>query len=164
MITIKRLETEDEIKGKAFVHWQAWREAYTGLVDQAFLDGRTLQAAEQRARQAFENGSPTLIAKDGNRVVGFVSYGCYRGDDLADAGEVYAIYILKAYYGKGVGYALMSKALEELKDYRQVAVWVLAENARAIRFYQRCGYRFDGRRQNIPLGKPIAEARMILRR
>ena len=27
-MTIKPLETEEEIKGKAFVHWQAWKEAY----------------------------------------------------------------------------------------------------------------------------------------
>ena len=30
---IKRLETKDEIKGKAAVHYQAWKEAYVGLVN-----------------------------------------------------------------------------------------------------------------------------------
>ena len=161
MIVIKNLETEDEIKGKAYVHWKAWKEAYRGLIDQNFLDCRTLEMAEQRAMTAFHNGYKTLIAKDENRVIGFADYGAYRGDDLNDAGEVYAIYILEEYYSKGIGFALMNKALEELKENKQAAVWVLENNERAIRFYKRCGFDFDGKRQSITLGKPVIEARMI---
>ena len=40
---IKRLETKDEIKGKAAVHYQAWKEAYVGLVNQDHLDRRTME-------------------------------------------------------------------------------------------------------------------------
>ena len=162
MVMIKLLETEDEAKGKAYVHWQAWKEAYTGLIDQAFLDGRTVEMSEKIALRAFENGYPTILAKDGDRVIGFADYGAYRGEDLADAGEVYAIYILKAYYGQGVGYTLMRTALEALKQYRQVAIWVLEGNARAIRFYTQCGFRFDGKKQALALGTPVTEVRMIL--
>ena len=155
------METEDEIRGKAYVHWKAWKEAYTGLIDQSFLDGRTLETAEERALKAFQNGYKTLIAKDENRVIGFADYGPYRGDDLTEAGEVYAIYILKEYYGKSVGYALMNKALEELKAYDQAVVWVLEGNERAIRFYKRCGFQADGKEQEITLGEPVTEIRMI---
>ncbi|MBQ6508023.1 MAG: hypothetical protein IJI07_00985 [Flexilinea sp.] len=70
MINIKHMETEDEIKGKAYVHWKAWQEAYAGLIDRDFLDGRTLETAEERALKAFRNGYKTLIAKDGDRVIG----------------------------------------------------------------------------------------------
>ena len=164
MIVIKRAENEDEIRGKAFVHWKAWQEAYTGLVDQGFLDGRTLEKSERFALRAFENGYATLVARDGDRVIGFADYGAYRSDDLEDAGEVYAIYILKAYYDKGAGYALMSRAVGELKEYRKIAVWVLDNNERAIRFYKRFGYRFDGKRQTLQLGTPVTESRMILER
>ena len=161
MINIKHMETEDEIKGKAYVHWKAWQEAYAGLIDRDFLDGRTLETAEERALKAFRNGYKTLIAKDGDRVIGFADYGPYRGDDLTDAGEVYAIYILKEYYGKSVGYALMNKAIEALKADSQTVVWVLEGNERAIRFYKRCGFLSDGKKQIITLGKPVTEIRMI---
>ena len=166
-MTIKPLETKAEIKGKAFVHWQAWREAYQELIDQTFLDGRTLEKSEQVALRAFQDGYPTFVAKDGERVVGFVDYGAYWDEDLPreglmDAGEVYAIYILKAYYGQGVGYALLREALKALSSYQQVAVWVLEGNARAIRFYTRCGFRFDGKKQALALGTPVTEVRMIL--
>ena len=48
----------------------------------------------QSAQRAFDNGIATLIAKDGERVVGFADFGRYWVDDLQDAGEVYAIYIM----------------------------------------------------------------------
>ena len=160
---IKRLETKDEIKGKAAVHCQAWKEAYVGLVNQDFLDGRTMEMSLQSAQRAFDNGITTLIAKDRERVVGFADFGRYWLDDLHDAGEVYAIYVLKEYYGKGIGYALMKKALDALSEYPQTAVWVLTGNERAIRFYKRCGFEFDGQKKEIELGTPATEARMILR-
>ena len=96
-------------------------------------------------------------------MVGFADFGRYWLDDLHDAGEVYAIYVLKEYYGKGIGYALMKKALDALSEYPQTAVWVLTGNERAIRFYKRCGFEFDGQKKEIELGAPATEARMILR-
>ena len=161
---IKRLETIDEINGKAIVHCQAWKEAYAGLLDPAFLDGRTAEMSRQRAQRAFDGGISTFAAKDEARVIGFADYGPYRWDDLPDAGEIYAVYVLKEYYGRGIGYALMCKALEALKDYGQIAVWVLEGNERAIRFYTRLGFQFDGRKQTLRLGTEVSEARMILKR
>ena len=37
-LEIKQMETDAEIKGKAYVHWKAWHEAYPGMVDQGYLD------------------------------------------------------------------------------------------------------------------------------
>ena len=162
-MSIKLLETKDEIKGKAAVHCQAWKEAYVGLVNQDFLDRRTMEMSLQSAQRAFDNGITTLIAKDRERVVGFADFGRYRLDDLRDAGEIYAIYILKEYYGKGIGFALMKKALDALSEYPQTAVWVLTGNERAIRFYKRCGFEFDGQKKEMEWGAPATEARMILR-
>ena len=53
---------------------------------------------------------------------------------------------------------------EMTKDYRRVAVWVLEGNERAIGFYTRFGYRFDGKKQALTLGTAVTEARMILDR
>ena len=37
-IIIKRMETDEEIRGKAFVHWKSWHETYPGFVSQEYLD------------------------------------------------------------------------------------------------------------------------------
>ena len=160
-VIIKKMKTDDEIKGKAYVHYQAWQEAYPGLIDQNYLDAMSEQKCEEIAYKWPDN---ILVAKDGERVVGFVGYGKCRNEDLDNAGEVFAIYVLADYYGKGVGKSLMDATLELLKDYRQVAVWVLQGNERAIRFYEKCGFRFDGKSQAITLGTPVTELRMVLKK
>ena len=104
------------------------------------------------------------MAKDGERVIAFCGYGSYRDDSLPDTGEIFALYVLSGYYGTGAGVLLMKEALELLRRYPAVALWVLADNRRAIRFYEKQGFVPDGAEQSVVLGKPLAEIRMILRR
>ena len=158
-IIIKQMESDDEIRGKAYVHWRSWQEAYSGLIDQTYLDNLSL---EKHTEAAFRWTDNTLVAKDNNSVIGFVGYGACRDESLTEAGEVGAIYILKEYYDKKIGYALMRAALEKLSEYKRIAVWVLEGNHRAIKFYERCGFRFDGTKKQIKLGTMNTEIRMIL--
>ncbi len=118
-IVIKKMSSDAEIRGKAYVHWKAWQEAYPGIVAQSYLDRLTLKKCESIAYQWPDN---ILVAKDGENVVDFVGYGKYRNSELPNTGEVYAIYVLKRYYGQGVGALLMREALKQLSDYPQVAV------------------------------------------
>lgn len=157
-IIIKKMETEAEWLEKAQVQWQAWQETYTGLVDQSFLDALSVEKlAEKRPR----GGEDILIAKDGSQVVGFVVFGAYGDERQTEMGEIYAIYILRAYYDRGVGYALMKAAVSRLRNCARIALWVLKGNERAIKFYQRFGFRFDGVEQLIDLGSEKTELRMI---
>lgn len=158
-IVIKPMETDSEIKGKAYVHWQSWQEAYPGIVAQSYLDKLTLEKCESIAYKWLDN---ILVAKDDDQVVGFVGFGKYRNDELPNAGEVFSLYVLSTYYGRGIGYRLMQEALKRLTNYPKVAVWVLKDNQRAIHFYERCGYRFDGREETILLDSPVTEVRMNL--
>ena len=157
-ITIKKMETADEIRGKAFVHWKSWHEAYPGLVDQGYLDAMTLEKIE---KNSFRWPYNMLVAKDGDRVIGFTCYGECRDEDMPDAGEVIAIYTLSEYYGTGVGQKLMAAALDKL-DNPRIVLWVLKGNGRAIRFYEKCGFRMDGSEKELTLGTPVTAVRMIL--
>ena len=155
---IKKMETDAEITGKAYVTWKSWHEAYTGLIDQSYLDALTLEKCEQTARRWPDT---TFIAKHGERVIGFSAYGNYRGDDLESAGEIVAVYVLKEYYGTGAGRLLMDRALSML-DQTKVALWVLKGNGRAIRFYEKCGFHFDGAEKTQDIGSSVTEKRMVL--
>lgn len=155
---IKKMESEDEINGKAYVHYRSWHETYTGLIDGKYMEGITIEKCTEIAYQWPDN---LLVAKDGDKVIGFVGYGAYRDNTLPDHGEIFAIYVLKEYHGKGVGYTLINTAFQKLSEYKKVAVWVLNGNDRAIRFYQRYGFDLDGMEQKIKLGTPITELRMI---
>lgn len=158
---IKAMESEDEITGKGAVHYESWHETYAGLIDAAYIEKLTLERCIAAAHKWPDN---ILVAKDGEKVVGFAGYGAYRDDTLPGCGEVFALYVLAAYHGQGLGYALMNAAVEKLSAYGKTAVWVLKGNERAIRFYERYGFRFDGTEAEIMLGTPNTEQRMIYKR
>lgn len=125
----------------------------------SLFDERTIEKCEEMALNTMDT---TIIAKDGERVIGFVQYGKYNYDDLEDAGEIIALYVLADYYGKGIGYRLMQEAMQYLSDYPQIALFVIKDNQRAIDFYTRYGFRFDGQEGMTQIGATVA--RMVLKR
>ena len=157
VITVKQMETPEEIEGKSLVHWQTWREAYDDLLPAEFQETLTLEKCRFFSQKYPEN---TLIAMDGKKVVGFISYGNFR-DETIQAGEIIALYVLKDYYGKGVSKQLMHAAFVALDQFSEIYLWVLKDNKRAIAFYQKMGFTFDGQEQILKLGKPVKELRMM---
>jgi ribosomal protein S18 acetylase RimI-like enzyme len=73
-----------------------------------------------------------------------------------------AIYVLSEYYSSGVGFQLMSESLKKLNEYNKIIVWVLKDNERAISFYEKLGFKFDGKEKTLKLVTDIVERRMIL--
>lgn len=157
-ITIKPMQTAEEADGKAYVHWKAWHETYSGLIDTDYLAKHTLEKCKAVALRASDT---VFVAKDGERVIGFVGFGAYRDKSVTDLGEVYGIYVLKEYQKQGIGYALMNAAVEGLSGYVKIALWVLHGNEKAISFYKRYGFRFDGAEMPVTMGTPNVELRMI---
>ena len=157
VITVKQMETPEEIEGKSLVHWQTWREAYDNLLPAEFQETMTLDRCRFFSQKYPEN---TLIAMDGKKVVGFISYGNFR-DEAIQAGEIIALYVLKDYYGKGVSKQLMHAAFVALDQFSEIYLWVLKDNKRAIAFYQKMGFTVDGQEKILELGKPVKELRMV---
>lgn len=86
-VIIKKMETDDELRGKAFAHWKSWHEAYPGIISREYLDSHTLDRCE---KLAFRWGGNILVAKDGDQVVGFIGYGD-RAEEAPDTGSVFRI-------------------------------------------------------------------------
>lgn len=144
-IIIKTMETDEEIRGKAYVHWRGWHDAYPGLVSEEYLRKLTLEACEKKAFAWRDN---LLVAKDGERVAGFVGYG-NRGEEEPDTGEIFALYILKEYWGTGVGQMLLEASLDRLSAYPKIALWMVKGNTRAFRFYEKHGFHPSGREKQV---------------
>ena len=158
-IIIKKMETDEEIRGKAFVHWRSWHEAYPELVSSDYLDRMTLEKCETLAFRWKDN---ILVAKDNGKVVGFVGYG-NRGTEASDTGEIFALYVLSDYYGTGLGLRLMEEGMRRLVQYKRICLWVLKDNRRAIRFYEKCGFAPDGAEMYNETVS-AAEIRMVMER
>ena len=155
---IKPMETEAEMLGKARVHWNSWQDTYAGLIPASYLEKLTLEKCTEIARRWPDN---ILVAKDGETVVGFAGFGISRDEDLPDTGELFALYVLKEYQRQGVGSALTREVFSRLADFQKIALWVLKGNERAVRFYEKTGFRFDGTEKELTLGEPRTEQRMV---
>ncbi len=158
---IKPMETDAEIEGKGYVHYITVREAYEFLLPAEYLERQTLEKCISAAKVHPQN---TFVAKDGERVIGFCCYNECQDEGMEGSGEVYALYVLAEYYGNRVGYELMTAAIERLSAYDRIYVWVLKGNERAINFYKKYGFCFDGTQAEIKLGEPRIKLRMVYTR
>lgn len=138
---IIRAATDHDAPALAELHLDVWDEAYTGLVPQSLLDARRARPLRQRAERwrLVMTQVPSWVAVQGGTLVGFVTAG--SGRDGSGALEVMALYVRASVYGRGVGHALLHTAIGDQPAY----LWVLDGNARAIAFYERQGFDFDGR-------------------
>ncbi|GAB97023.1 GNAT superfamily N-acetyltransferase [Kineosphaera limosa] len=126
------------------MHVQAWRESYTGIIDQQVLDDMDPQLRARRWREWLaQPQSPTQLFigfdPDG-RLVGMVSVGPARDEDSPTGEELWAINVLAAAKGSGLADALLLTALGD----RPASMWVLRDNPRAHGFYARYGFAPDG--------------------
>jgi GNAT superfamily N-acetyltransferase len=146
MLEIRPL-TEADVDPVAVLHVRTWQAGYAGIVPAEVLDAMDpAMLAEHRRTRPEPPGAQTVVADDNGTIVGFASFGPYRAEDKAEAGEVYAIYVDPDHWGTGAGRALMDRAKTELAaaGYTEMRLWVFTDNSRARRFYERAGLAPDG--------------------
>ena len=150
---IRRATVEDAHR-VATIHVEAWRAAYRGVVPDSVLERQSVEK-----RQAFwsnqigSGSSHTLVAEDQGNVVGWIDFGKCRDADAQADSEVYAIYLEPMWFRRGIGSALWGSMLEQVRrdGQRRVAVWVLADNHPARRFYEAMGGKKDDVREKSEL-------------
>jgi GNAT superfamily N-acetyltransferase len=143
----------------AELHLDVWEEAYADLIAPEILAARRASPGARvelwRAVLAHPTGT-VLVAEGSGRLVGFVSTG--PGRDAVDPGlpalELMALYVRAEVYGAGVGHSLFEAAVGAASAY----LWVLDGNERAVAFYRRQGFRFDGATRSDEVG---IELRMV---
>ncbi len=162
-ISIRPASEEDSPKLGA-VHVEAWRESYPDLVPAAMLASLSVESRTSMWRHILSgDGGPNktmvFLAETNRQLAGFASCGLQRSEQLqADgyAGEISAIYVLKAFQNRGFGRQLMAAAGASLgrRGLTAAALWVLKDNHQARRFYERLGgrqvsSREDGRGEHV---------------
>ena len=150
------ITTETEMDEKGYVHWKSWHETYKDLMPDDYLKSITLEKCIKMAHKFPQN---TLLLKSDGNVVGFSCIG--KNCDTENTNEIIAIYLLKEYQGKGLGYALMNKSLSMLPPNARIILWVLNDNEKAINFYKKVGFDFNGNKKLLSFG---TELQMELKR
>jgi ribosomal protein S18 acetylase RimI-like enzyme len=89
-----------------------------------------------------------LVAESRGQLVGFTAVGPTRDpdNDPRIVGELKIIIVNAADRGAGIGSGLITAGEREMRDseFSAATLWVIPENARAVRVYERCGWSSDG--------------------
>jgi GNAT superfamily N-acetyltransferase len=146
MITI-RPATADDAAAIARVHVKTWQSVYRGIVDDEHLDALSVEDRTERWSEILQRSEQATFVASSDKygIVGFANGGPEReGREDFDA-ELYAIYILPEWHGRGIGRELVATFTRWLTDsgFDSMIVWVLAQNP-ARRFYENLGGRNVG--------------------
>ncbi|MBT1171933.1 GNAT family N-acetyltransferase [Bifidobacterium sp. MA2] len=149
---------------KAKVQSRTWRELNQDHIPQEIVDAITPEFALKITRSAYERqqrdgGQATLIALDGDHVIGFAELlGTPRPPiDRLDAAELASLYVLESCHRRGVGRALVEAGMKAVGNDR-LALWVMAFNDNARGFYRHIGFHETGRTQTEDLGPELEMA------
>ncbi|MGI5898324.1 MAG: GNAT family N-acetyltransferase [Christensenellales bacterium] len=95
-----------------------------------------------------------IIHRDG-KDIGAGGFGLSR--DYSNWGEITSIYLLPSAWGSGAGKALLDFMVLQLKKqgFKNIHLWMLSDNKRAARFYEKCGSSPTGGRRDISFGGEI---------
>jgi GNAT superfamily N-acetyltransferase len=159
---IRRAQVEDAA-AIAEVHVKTWRAAYAGMLPDKFLLNLSADKHESRWWRHVLAGTNirhyVYVADDEDAgVVGFCSGGAMRGETAEFDSEVYALYLLDSFQGKGIGKSLFLALVahhQKLGD-KSLLVWVLDQNPARF-FYESLGGKLVITRHGQVGGKKIRE-------
>jgi len=173
----------------AGVRHASWQGAYTGILAPEIIERETghYDPGRERARFAARPWRRTLVAEPappapppatpvrGSGIIGYASFGPERDADGipirhqagparppgVSSAELYAIYVTPAWWSTGAGRDLLRRVLQETQaeGYPRIVLWVLERNTRARRFYERSGFRLDGRAHGLDWLGGVTEVR-----
>lgn len=148
-----RSAVEDDAYAIARVQIMAWRQAYAGMMPQAFLDHMDSVRRVTSWRRALSSpgaGVTDVVLDPAGEIIGFFVYGPSRDADAAVAtGELVAINLLPAHWRQGLGRRMMARlfAAAAERRWQAMTLWVLEANLQARRFYEAHGFQADGASQ-----------------
>ena len=125
-----RPATAEDAVAVAEVWHRGWHDGHAGHVPDGLTAARTLPAFRERSAAAV--GVTTVAELDG-RVAGFV---------MVVGDEVEQVFVDREHRGTGLAALLLEEAERQVarQGYDEAWLAVVSGNARARRFYERCGW------------------------
>lgn len=152
-----------EILGK--IHSKSAQAGFKGIIpDNILEDVFSVERRTKRFINEISEGSPkTAIVFEKNKPAGLISFGrCrYRNDDKSWI-EIWRVYLMQEFWGSGVAEELIKWGINEItkENFKNIELWVLEENMRARRFYEKIGFKNDNVFQVIDNEKELRYIKM----
>ena len=141
---------------------EIWLDAYHGI-----------QTDEELLAQSHKVHTPELIALEIDApnthsivaVLDGLIIGHARSDLSHDKVDIYRLYVLREFYGQGIGKALLQEVETYFDAKYEVWIEVYEENKRAVGFYLSQGYQIIERATEVQTeGRDVYEFKMRKRR
>lgn len=122
---------------------RSWRAHYPGIITVEQID-YMLELGYNRAvimKEMTEEGITWLSILDGETIIGLISTGPYGAGTI----KLHKLYVLPEYHGKGIGAMALARVEQVARNAgaRKIVLNVNKRNAKAIRAYERSGWRIS---------------------
>ena len=157
---IRKITETDDFDAISRIYALSWKTAYKNIVPQQYLD----ELSESRWSDILRNSpNDAFVIMENGIYIGTSSICPARDEKMSGWGEIISIYLLPEYFGKGYGKPLFDNSVNALLNmgFDKIYVWVLEQNMRARRFYEKNGFTlFDKKMINVG-GVDLPEVRYI---
>jgi len=124
------------------IYVNCWKITYKGILPEEYLNNISYKEKEDYLLNYFEKPKSKFFVSvnDNKEIIGFVAFGEESTGQVKYRGELYFIYLLKEYKGKGIGKLLINKAIDELEKSNIISmlIWALEKNP-TCKFYEYLG-------------------------
>lgn len=137
-----RAAVKSDFKAIAMLHAKSWQENYRGAFSDHFLDNEVVDDRLKVWKNRLEKPEDHQFVHVVEVEHALAAFICGYIDDHREYGTLIDnLHVHSKYIGQGIGERLMIDAAKRLKEKDSVSMylWVLASNAKAIRFYERIG-------------------------
>ncbi|MCR5215265.1 MAG: GNAT family N-acetyltransferase [Eubacterium sp.] len=133
---IIRNATKDDARQITEIIVEDWKKAYSGIIDQAFLDTYNV---EERYEIEVKRFDKYYVAVLDNEVVGCEWLEMLE-EEVSDS-EIIALYVRYAKRNMGIGKLLFEYAMRHFKESgrKKMIIWCLKDNQEARKFYEKVG-------------------------
>lgn len=131
----------ESVTGLATVNYTAWKETYSGIIHDSFMDKLTLEVYIERWEHILAHRNKHSFVLTAQTEAGEVLGYCMGGRAMKRfkhfEAELYALYLLKQCHGCGLGGKLFREAVKRLQqmNYNSMCLFVLQSNP-TLAFYR----------------------------
>lgn len=150
----------NDINSLANIHSLSWKEAYKNIFSEKFLKNlRTeifLENRKKKFRRDIEENSMLdfFIIEFSEKAIGILILSSLQKITKdKNVAEIIAIYLLPEFWNSGFGKEILSFSIARAKDFgaKKIFLWVVVENKRARKFYEKNGFVVTGRKKILPI-------------
>lgn len=148
---IRYILPDDDLSEIGGVYERSWKYAYKNIIPQDYLDRIS---GDGWIDGINKDGRKSVVAVENGMIIGTSCFCRSRWENYAGYGEIVSLYLLPEYMGKGYGGDLLSGAVKELNllGFQKILLWVLEDNKRAWKFYEKHGFVFSGEYKEDNIG------------